>query len=55
MPFILFSSHDSMTGSGKEKLSVLLSEAERPGGYRKSKPVFPVINEATVVTNLVGS
>ena len=52
--FTLFSSHDSMTKSAKEKLAVKLSETEKPDSYRKGKPVFPVINAATVLTDLVG-
>lgn len=52
--FTLFSSHDSMTKSAKEKLAVKLSETEKPDSYRKGKPVFPDINAATYLTDLVG-
>lgn len=54
VPFTLFSSHASMTKSAKERLAVKLSETEKPESYRKGKPVFPVINAATVLTDLVG-
>ena len=43
-----------MTKSAKEKLAVKLSETEKPDSYRKGKPVFPVTNTATVLTDLVG-
>jgi hypothetical protein len=42
--FPLFSSHDSMSKSTKENLTVKLSETEKPDSYRKGKRVFPVIN-----------
>ena len=54
VPFTLFSSHDSMTKSAKKKLTVKLSETEKPESYRKGKPGFPVINAATVLTNIIG-
>ena len=31
-----------------------MSETEKPESYRKGKPMFPVINAATVLTDLVG-
>ena len=38
----------------KKKLAVKLSEIEKPESCKKGKPVFPVINAATVLTDLVG-
>lgn len=52
--FTLFSSNDIMTKSAKEELAVKLSETENPDSYRRGKPIFPVINEATLLTDLVG-
>ena len=43
-----------MTKCEKEKLTLKLSETEKPDSYRTGKPVFPVINRATVLTDLVG-
>ena len=54
MPFILFSSYDSMTKSAKEKLAIKLSETEKPESCMEDRPVFPVINAATVLIHLVG-
>lgn len=43
-----------MTKSAREKVAVKLSETEKPDSYRRGKPVFPVINATTVLTDLVG-